>query len=192
MASTRETPNRSTARLGRRLSGQQGFGLIEVIVAMVLMVIGVLSAFIAYESSQRGDERGERTAALAHHAQSEIERIEAMPYEQIGMKTVPTNSGSGKATDPLNYVVNSPAGYKYDWSSSTSEPFVSGGESKLEPEVAWTEGSPERKGKLFTFVTWVSDSCPLCAKSQDYKRVTVVLTTSGTGAPFIDSTIVTK
>jgi Tfp pilus assembly protein PilE len=182
------TRDHTAARLSRRVTSEEGFGLIEVIVAMVLLVIGVLSAFIAYETSQRANGRGERTAAVAHHAQSEIERIDALPYASVGMKTTPTNSGSGKATDPLNYVVNSPAGYKYDWSQSTSEPFVSGGE--IEPEGTWTDGN--RSGKLYEFVTWVSDECPLCAKSQDYKRVTVVLTTPGTAAPFVDSTIITK
>jgi Tfp pilus assembly protein PilE len=189
MASLRVTHSETGRLSPRGVSDEEGFGLIEVIVAMVLLVVGVLSAFIAYDTSQRADGRGERTAAVAHHAQSEIERIQALPYTSVGMKTIPTNSGSGNATDPLNYVVNSPAGYKYDWSQpSTSEPFVSGGE--LEPSSAWTDGN--RSGTLYRFVTWVSDSCPACAKSQDYKRVTVVLTTPGTAAPFTDSTIVTK
>jgi Tfp pilus assembly protein PilE len=188
MASSPATHSETRACPPRRISGEDGLGLIEVIVAMVLLVVGVLSAFIAFEASQRADSRGERTAGLAHHAQSELERIEALPYASVGMESTPTNSGSGKATDPLNYVVNSPAGYKYDWSQSTSEPFVSGGTVK--PEAEWTDGN--RSGKIFEFVTWVSDACPLCANSQDYKRVTVVLTTTGTGAPLIDSTIVTK
>jgi len=189
MASLRATHSQDGARLGHITSGEEGFGLIEVIVAMVLLVVGVLSAFIAYEASQRADLRGERNAAVAHHAQSEIERIESMSYESVGMKTIPTNSGSGNAKDPLNYVVNSPAGYEYDWSQpSKTEPFVSGGE--LEPSSAWTDGN--RSGTLYRFVTWVSDACAACAKSQDYKRVTVVLTTPGNAAPFVDSTVVTK
>jgi Tfp pilus assembly protein PilE len=189
MASLHATHSRTEPGLRRGISGEEGFGLIEVIVAMVLLVIGVLSAFIAYEASQRADLRGERNAAVAHHAQSEVERIEAMSYGSVGMKTIPTNSGSGNANDPLNYVVNSPAGYKYDWSQpAKSEAFVSGGE--LEPSSAWTDGN--RSGTLYRFVTWVSDECAACAKTQDYKRVTVVLTTPGNAAPFVESTVVTK
>ena len=189
MVSLRATHSHGGTRLRRRISSEEGFGLIEVIVAMVLLVIGVLSAFIAYEASQRADLRGERNAAVAHHAQSEIERIQSMSYASVGMKTIPTNSGSGKAKDPLNYVVNAPAGYEYDWSApATSEPFVNGGE--LEPSSAWTDGN--RSGTLYRFVTWVADACAACAKSQDYKRVTVVLTTPGNAAPFTDSTIVTQ
>jgi prepilin-type N-terminal cleavage/methylation domain-containing protein len=171
-----------------RSPGEDGFGLIEVIVAMVLLVVGVLSAFLAYEASQRADGRGERNAAVAHRAQSEIERVLALPYASVGMESIPTNSGSGKTNDPLNYVVNSPAGYKYDWSSSTSEPFVSGG--TVSTSSAFTDG--KISGTVYRFVTWVSDACAACAKSQDYKRVTVVLSTPGNAAPFVDSTTVTK
>jgi prepilin-type N-terminal cleavage/methylation domain-containing protein len=171
------------------MSAEDGFGLIEVIVAMVLLVVGVLSAFIAFEASQRADGRGERNAAVSHHAQAELERVLSLPYASVGMESIPVNSGSGNAKDPLNYVVNSPAGYKYDWAQpSKVEPFVSGG--TLVPSSAWTDG--KISGTLYRFVTWVSDPCPACANSQDYKRVTIVLTTPGSAAPFTDATIVTK
>src|SRR4030081_2528185 len=188
MASTRATHSHASPRPARLVAREDGLGLIELMVAMSLMLVGVLSAFVAFEASQKADARGERTASVAHRAQSEIERIEALPYASVGMKTIPTNSGSGKANDPLNYVVNSPAGYKYDWSQSTSEPFVNGGE--VEPSSEWTGG--DGKGTMYRFVTWVADPCPTCANSQDYKRVTIVLTTSGNAAPFIDSTVITK
>ena len=173
------------------MASEDGFGLVELMVAATLMLVGVLSGFVAFEASQRADARGERTASVAHRAQSEIERIEALPYASVGMEgTLPTNSGSGNAKDPLNYVVNSPAEYKYDWSEpSKKEPFVTGG-SIGAYSTAWTLGNVS--GTLYRFVTWVSDPCPSCANSQDYKRVTIVLTTSGTAAPFVDSTVITK
>src|SRR3979411_3254384 len=127
MASTHATRSESPSERQRRASGEDGFGLIEVIVAMVLMVIGVLSGFIASEASHLAGGRGERLAAVGHHAESEIERIEALPYASVGMKTLPTNSGSGKATDPLNYVTSGPAGYKYDWLQPTSQPAATRG-----------------------------------------------------------------
>ena len=83
MASTHATHSASQSEPRGRARGEEGFGLIEVIVAMVLMVIGVLSGFIAYEASQRADGRGERLAAVGHHAESEIERIEALPYASV-------------------------------------------------------------------------------------------------------------
>ena len=188
MASLRATHS-GTLRGPNSASGEDGFGLVEVIVAMVLILVGVLSAFLAFEASQRADGRAERNAAVAHRAQSEIERIQALPYTTVGMESLPSNSGSGNANDPLNYVVNSPAGYEYDWAQpAKSEEFVSSG--TLAASSAWTDG--KISGTLYRFVTWVADACPTCANSKDYKRVTVVLTTPGTAAPQKDSTIVIK
>jgi type II secretory pathway pseudopilin PulG len=188
MASLRATHRLATTRC-RRLHEEEGFGLVELLVAMVLILVGVLSAFLAFEASQRSTARAERNANVAERSQAELERILALPYTEVGMKTIPSNSGSGNAKDPLNYVVNSPAGYEYDWTQTAKqEPFVNGG--SLEPSSSWTDG--KRTGTLYRFVTWVSDPCPTCANSQDYKRVTVVLTTPDKAGPFINSTVVTK
>jgi Tfp pilus assembly protein PilV len=188
MASLRAIHSQADARRPRGPSGEEGFGLVEVMVAMVLMLVGVLSAFVAFESSQRANGRSERTATVAHRAQSEVERILALPYASVGMASIPTNSGSNNPNDPLSYVVNSPAGYEYDWSqTSKKELFASGG--TLATSSAWTDGN--LSGTLYRFVTWVPDACPACANGQDYKRVTIVLTTPGQAAPFINSTIVT-
>ena len=190
MASLRAT-NNNTARSRGLISDEGGLGLIEVMVGLVLLLIGVLSAFVAFEVGKRTDVRAERTANVSHRAQAEIERILALPYASVGMESIPGNSGSGNAKDPLNYVINSPAEYKYDWSQPAKhEAFVSGG--TLPTSSAWTDGN--RTGTLYRFVTWVADPCPSCAHSQDYKRVTLALTTTETAGttPFVASTIVTK
>lgn len=189
MVSLPATHSPTVTRWPGSVSGEDGFGLVEVLVAMVLILVGVLSAYLAFNASQRADLRAERNAAVAHRGQSEIERIQALPYTTVAMESTPSNSGSGNAKDPLNYVVNSPAGYEYDWTQpAKSESFATGG--TLATSSAWTDG--KISGTLYRFVTWVADACPTCANSKDYKRVTVVLTTPGNAAPFKDSTVVAK
>lgn len=185
----RATRSKTGVGCAGRMSSEHGFGLVELIVAMGLLLVGVLSAFLAFEASQRADRRGERTADVAHRAQSEIERIVALPYTSAGMESVPSNDGSNDPKDPLNYVVNKPPGYEYDWSQpAKQEPFVTGG--TLATSSPWSDAN--QSGTLWRFVTWASDQCPACAHSKDYKRVTIVLTTPGGAAPFTTSTIVTK
>jgi Tfp pilus assembly protein PilE len=190
MASSHATRSHARARHARRFAGEEGFGLIELMVAATVVLTGVLSAFLAFEASQRADSRGERTAAVAHRSQAELERIMALPYTSVAMESTPTNSGSKNKYDPLNYVVTGPpAEYQYDWNEpAKKEQFVTGG--TLAPSSSWTDG--KLTGTIYLFVTWVADACPSCAKSQDYKRVTLVLTTPGTARPFTTSTIVTK
>jgi type II secretory pathway pseudopilin PulG len=189
MASSRATHSQTVTGWPGRLPGEEGFGLIELLVAIVLVLIGVLSALTAFEASQRSNGHGERNASVAQRSQSELERILALPYAEVGMASTPANSGSGNPDDPLNYVTTGPAGYEYDWAvPSKHEPFVTGG--TLATSSAWTDGN--LSGTLYRFVTWVADPCAACAKAEDYKRVTIVLTTPGTSKPFTNSTIITK
>src|ERR1700737_1117965 len=163
MASSRATHSQTAASWPGWLSGEEGYGLIELIVASVLVLMGGPSAFTAFEASQRSNGHGERNASVAQRSQSELERILALPYASVGMESIPTHSGSGNPDDPLNYVVNSPAEYKYDWAqTSRHEPFVNGG--TLATSSAWTDGN--LSGTLYRFVTWVSDACPACAKAE--------------------------
>src|SRR6202022_2438198 len=138
MASSRATHSQTAASWPGWLSGEEGYGLIELIVASVLVLMGVLSAFTAFEASQRSNGHGERNASVAQRSQSELERILALPYASVGMESIPSNDGSGNPKDPLNYVVDILPGYEYDWSETKKqEKFVNGG--ALATSNLWTE-----------------------------------------------------
>ncbi len=155
-------------------------------IASVVMLVGVMAIFSVLVSSGRANSRSERNQTVAAVAQSTVEQILAQSYATVGMSSTPTNSGSGLATDPLRYVTTSPVGYAYDWlTPGTGQAWVTGG--TLAPSSAWTSGA--FGGTVYRFITWVADPCASCLHAQDYKRVTVVVTTTTAGAPFIDSTI---
>jgi type II secretory pathway pseudopilin PulG len=171
-------------------SPEDGFTIIEVLMALVLLTGGVLAMIGTFDASKRANNSSERIEVAGHIAQSETEKILALPYASIGTTSAPANSGSGNAWDPLRYVVNGPpVAYAYDWSlPAVSEQVATGG--TLAPSSAWSDG--RLSGTIYRFVTWVADACPSCQNSQDYKRVTVVVTVNGAPArkPFIDSTVV--
>jgi prepilin-type N-terminal cleavage/methylation domain-containing protein len=174
-------------------SREDGFTLIELMVAVLLLTGGLLSGFAIFDSAKKGNHAGERIETAAHLAQSEIEKIAAQSYTTVGTTTAPAASGSSDPFDPLRYVVSGPpAAYAYDWTqSAVTEPLVTGGTSTLAASSAWNDG--RMSGTIYRFVTWVADPCPSCTAGQDYKRVTVVVTVNGaTGRkPFITSTVVT-
>ena len=105
----------------------------------------------------------------------------------LGIPKVELWEAHSSAKDELIKRVNETTGAKSP-ERRAMEPFVNGG--TLATSSAFTDG--KLSGTLYRFVTWVADPCPTCANSQDYKRVTVVLTTPGTASPFITSTIVSK
>jgi Tfp pilus assembly protein PilV len=162
-----------------RLGAQGGFTIIEMAIAMLVLVIGLLGVFAGFESAQRLTLVSERHAAMAHIAQQEIEQLEGLAFTQIALTGAPAHS-----TDPANpdyYVANGPpTTLQWDRNSTTAtEQLVTAG-GTISPAHAWTEG--ELSGQVYDFVTWTSDAecstqCP--ANGQDYKRLTVAVTIGG-------------
>jgi hypothetical protein len=175
------------AALINRLQAEDGLTIIEVLVALVILVVGVLGAFIAFDSAQRLSLVSERHAAMTQIAQREIERIEGLDYDQIGLQC----GGSGQAacptpnTDPSNpdYYLSA-GGTKFQWDrsspTSTETVDVASTTGVVQPVQNWDQSSSGGLlgGQIHDYVTWSTDSqcAPGCPSSQDYKRITVAVT----------------
>jgi prepilin-type N-terminal cleavage/methylation domain-containing protein len=175
------------AAIRKRLAqAEDGFTLIEILFAIVLITLGILATAVSFDHSRRTTTAGERLEVMAHQAEAEIEQVIALPYANIGTTTAPTNPGTGDVNDPNNYVTGS--SYNYDWTDNTKvEVMVTGGSSTLLTSTAWDDGRYD--GTIYRYVTWVEDACAACAGSQDYKRITVVVKATNRAKPFISSTI---
>ncbi|MHB8658311.1 MAG: prepilin-type N-terminal cleavage/methylation domain-containing protein [Solirubrobacteraceae bacterium] len=182
---------------------QDGFTVVEVLIAAVILIVGVLAVFGALDSARVLSLVSERETSLAHRAQQELERIQAIPYKQVAMSAAPP-AGSGcpnpltaaYPTSPDCYVSGST--YEYDRTkTSTSETLaIDATNGVITPNAAgsgcsdgctstWSDG--RFIGQIFDFVTWTSDpSCSggtICSTTTDYKRVTVVVTMTGISQP---------
>jgi prepilin-type N-terminal cleavage/methylation domain-containing protein len=195
---------RRTGRLRRRAAAQEGFTLIEVLVAVLVLTIGIITLVAAFDSSRRLSTRDEERQTASAVAEREVQRIQALPWSQIALKSTPTtNSGAG-AKDPTHYISNGPCPdngpvsspcYQWDWNSSSSiEPMVIdtlNGDSTANP-TPWSTtiiagGSTVRlSGNVYRYITWVNDAnCTLasCLPSSDPKRIFVAVTVSGLTTP---------
>ncbi|MGH2878184.1 MAG: type IV pilus modification PilV family protein [Solirubrobacteraceae bacterium] len=91
----------------QRLRQQQGFTLVEVIVATVILTVGVLGLIATFDGARKLTLLAERRAAAAHRAQWEIEKLQAQAYAELAMTSTPAHSS--EATNPDHYVdYNSP------------------------------------------------------------------------------------
>jgi type II secretory pathway pseudopilin PulG len=168
----------------RRLAGQEdGFTIIELTVALVILIIGVMGMFMGFITSQRASVIADRETSMAHIAQQQIEYVQGIPYSQIGMSA--TAATSTDATNPDYYVTGgSSPSFQWNRTAGSAEPLDVDTTTPgvVTPVQNWSAG--RFSGKIYDFVTWTTDpKCsPACPSSQDYKRITVAVT-SGTGSP---------
>jgi len=90
-----------------RLRSVDGFTIIEVMMAMLVLTVGIIGLMATFDSARKLTLVSERRAAAAHRAQWEIEKLEAQPYGELAMIETPKHSSA--STNPDYYVnYNSP------------------------------------------------------------------------------------
>jgi prepilin-type N-terminal cleavage/methylation domain-containing protein len=184
---------------GPRLPSEDGFTLVELLIAVLVLTVGLLALIGGFDSARKLNVLSERRTSMAHRAQLEIERLEAIPYAQLGMESPPAHSAV--VTNPDFYVNPSPATCTsllsygcYAWNAesiaeqealvpTTITPPVTNGVVAAAPAgrkcstqvgaCEWEDGPVS--GNVYDFVTWAKDAN--CSKTQEtYKRLTVAVT----------------
>lgn len=162
-------------RAGRRdRPGQQGFTLLEVVVAISLfaLVAAGLAASAGSGLHLVGTSNARQTATQLAVAQMEL--LRGTPYDGVGLSDTPVTRQA--APDPDADV--SADGMSYSVPGGTLEPLVAGGPSG---HRAPTESRNGVAFDVYRYITWVDDPAT-ATTTQDYKRVTVVVRWSGRDA----------
>jgi prepilin-type N-terminal cleavage/methylation domain-containing protein len=181
------------------LRSDDGFALIEVMIAAFVLAVGTLGLVGAFNSSRKLTLLSERRTAMAHRAQLEIERLQTEPYKQLAMISAPSHSS--EKTNPDYYITEgSPSSYQYGEKAEEAESLVTAAVAKectstTESECGLVSASPSSRpcskyvgacewadglvsGAVYDFVTWHTDkNCgEKCPAKENYKRITVVVT----------------
>lgn len=189
-------PPRPSYRRIPHLNADSGFTVIEVLVAVLILTVGLLGLVGAFDSARKLNLLSERRTSMAHRAQLEIERLQAIAYGELLMISTPTHST--ETTNPDYYVKEgSPSEYQYGTVSTEAEQLAiakaecvtlktpcgtisaspTGREcSQKVGACQWKDGLVS--GNVYDFVTWHTDAkCGLkCPTKENYKRLTVVVT----------------
>jgi prepilin-type N-terminal cleavage/methylation domain-containing protein len=199
----------------RKLAGESGLTLIEVMIAILIITVGLVGALDALISSSKLSVTSQRVQATATAAEQTMEQLRAMNYSSLALSSLPTQSSSGNPAgdtsgnplDPDYWVSGSNllivSNFNQETSatlsdvSSSGEPLVGGGSVSPGPVSVSSDGFTV---SVYTFITWVADNCVflgvnLCPGTENAKRVTVaavIQNGGGIGAqkPFWLSTIV--
>ena len=152
-------------RLTAGLRDQRGVGLVEAIVAGLLLLIGVIGAISIFDSSGDESATGQRQQIAAERAQAEIERLRALPYSELAIDSAadPGWVASGQPGNPLDRVGGSAPNYTFAVSDSGSEEMVMSvnpnrGVAPL-TSVSPSSGSAEPGMRIYRFVSWRDVEC---------------------------------
>lgn len=170
---------RSRALRARLARNEDGFTLIEILVAIMLLSVAVIALMGSFDHSRTTTSTAEAQGAAVQVAEQHLEQIASLDYAEIGLVSAPASELD--PSHPNYWVTNSsPAEYRWDPNSTETEPVVTGGTVEND---RGTWGSARLGGRVYAFVTWVNDTAcaaPHCtatdaAISQDYKRITIAV-----------------
>lgn len=163
---------------GRRLAREDGFTLVELLVAMTVTVVGLAALVSSFDHSRDLVSVAEKTQVASHRAERELERILAMPWAAVGHASTPATSSD--PASPAYYV----SGSNYQWDQGSTGPqsaamVVDAAGALGTASTTWQDSETRLSGQLQSFITWTGDLCASCTGTQSAKRVTVAVTVGG-------------
>lgn len=185
----------------RPRTGEQGYTLIEVMVAVLVLAVALMGTMQAFISSDHGNLETQETQAVSTAAEQALEQLRAMSYSSLALSSLPTGTGTGNPTgdnsgdpeDPDYWVSGTNLKIPNDFAqissgllstvASTGEALIGGGTISPGPTTVSSDGFTVT---IYRYVSWVVDTClygslNLCPGTQDAKRITVAAVLTGTG-----------
>jgi prepilin-type N-terminal cleavage/methylation domain-containing protein len=168
--------------VGRRLSPDDGFTLVEILMALVITSVGIMAVVSVLEHSRTLTTQTEKNEVASHIAEREIESLSALTFSQIGLVSLPGHSTI--QGNPDYYV----SGSNYRWDQSGGAPVeplkTPGG---IQTASTWTDPASRFSGEIHRYVTDVGGD-------DNVRRVTVAVTVNGPGLakPVLISTLETN
>jgi prepilin-type N-terminal cleavage/methylation domain-containing protein len=161
-----------------RMQKEQGFTLVELLIAMALTAIGVAATLGVFGASGRTTVISQNSEVGAQQAQAELDRLSKLKYGELALTSAPVGSTNPK--NP-NYRVS---GVNFNVRSGLTEPMVTdpgeGATAKVDPgptTFSVGQNGSTITGKIYRYVTWRDENCPtnICDGAQNTKRVLVAV-----------------
>ena len=150
----------------RVLRDEGGFGLIELLIAMTVLVVGIMALFAMFESGIRHIKRASTVTTAGALADSEMEKFRAIRYDAIGLPddqvlaaATPYSSDPAYQSNASNRVVltacgTSPCTTKVPVQTLTG---ADGESYRLDTYISWQDVAGGEDVKLVTIVVRDAD-----------------------------------
>jgi prepilin-type N-terminal cleavage/methylation domain-containing protein len=155
-------------RLAARLTGgDAGFGLVELVIAMAVLLIGILAVFLMFQSGIVTIKRASTRTTAAALADTQLESFRAIRYDSIGLVDSQVTSAAAPYTSDAAY--QSSASNRVALSACGTAPCT----TKVPVQIL--TGADGKSYRVDTFVTWQT-----VAGGRNVKRVTIVVRDAAT------------
>lgn len=170
----------------RAAAREDGFTIIEVLVAAMILVLGAIATFGILASATIDSQRAKASQIALNKAQEEIEALQSLSDEELALTSTPPHSSDEGNPD---YRVNSAGKFAIKRGSPPSEykqlvvehgvlyPNKEITQAAVDPgPTSFTSGNVS--GEVYRYVVWRNDpSCAeeTCPGEQDYKQVIVAV-----------------
>ena len=141
------------------IAGERGFTIVEVVVAVAVMLVGLLSLVGLFNDSRDQNASGERAEIAVMQAEQAIEEMRGIPYSHLLL--------SAGASDPTGgqRVLDSGANFKVK--SNLTEPLVYYSTEGKPPSDAWVDpvsqvtigGEGGLDLTIYRFISWRDEEC---------------------------------
>src|ERR1700685_4541029 len=98
-------PGCATSRWGTDAmprNNEHGFGVIEVLVAVLLLAFGIVGTLQAFISSDHANLATQRAQAISTAAEQALEQMRAITYSSLGLSSLPPHTRGGDGTGDHN------------------------------------------------------------------------------------------
>lgn len=165
-------------RIAHRLRGDEGFTLIELMLAMVVLTVGILALVAAYSSGYVALKRATRVSSTTVLADSQMERFRALQYSAIQLNT---GCGANCAEDST---------YTADDAYSSGNQITGCGTADQTCLPTQTLTGPDNKSyRMDTFIDWScatgTYSSGSCSSGQNPLKVVTVVVRKTNGGTWV-------
>ena len=184
-----------------------GFTVIEVLVAVLVLTVGMITLLGAFDPARRLGTQAELRQAASAAAEQELQRVQSLPWAKIALTTEPTTNAAQHVSAGPCAQTTGPTTlhcYRWDWTGTAPAEGVvvdaTNGDTTANPNtwqttVSTTNTTVRLSVSATRYITWATDqecSAVGCGGSGDYKRVTVVVTINGLRDPVELTSLVTN
>jgi type II secretory pathway pseudopilin PulG len=141
-----------------RLRTEEGFGMIELVMAMLMLTIGILGILAAFTSGSVAIRRASRVATASALADAQMELYRALRYGSIALDSASVSSANGiplYSSDSAwssSQVTTSCPTLPPECKASQSLTGADGGTYRVDTYITYHTPTSGRQGKLVTIV----------------------------------------